>query len=239
MKNTIIIIGTIAVSAAAGFAAGYKLASKRAETILMEEIQKLKDHYNIPKTAEERLKETEHMSAEEFHEYLQENFVRRDESKEEEVDEMPDDEDDYLDDLDDNGLPVISLEEAIERYGMFDPIIHEGEFEPMTPEERADAEPEVIYGNEAGQLNKTGEEYECRCVEYFTDGYLKEDPYSTEYMDALEHLGHDAMDILESYPGETIFVRNHRLRVDYEVENTGWDTEEEHRQRPWLNKKED
>lgn len=238
MKNIIAIVGAVAMGGI-GFAIGYRVGLKKADAVVTEEVNKFvaeskKNDAPKEKTAKERTEETRHMTEEEMHEYLMREFGPINDEPYEEIEG----EDEYPE-LDDNGLEVIPYYEAIEKYGIDKNLKYTGVAIHMTAEERAASEPEIIYANEAGEENETGETYEILEMEWHTDGILTEDPYQMVEWDPIETIGNEACDILETSPGATIYVRNHRLRKDIMVEQTGETYEEMFAARPWLHKKED
>lgn len=238
MKNIYAIAGMLCMTAV-GFAAGWCCGTKKARKEADDEMDRMTDFLRgkreISEEAKEKaarqVEETRFMSEEEMHEYLVKEFGMNDDPAEEDEEED--------DGLDDNGLEVLTYAEAIEKYHINERIAFDGVAKHMTVEEREASIPEIIYGNEAGEENETGEAYDVIVMEWHSDGVLTEDPYQMVEWDPIETIGNEACDILETSPGATIYVRNHRLRKDIMIEQTGETYEEMFASRPWLNKKED
>lgn len=86
----------------------------------------------------------------------------------------------------------------------------------MTLEERAAAQPELIYAEDYGMELDTGETYDTIELMWFKDDILATDA-ELEILDVATTIGWDAIAQFDKTGLTTIYVRNHRLKVDYEV----------------------
>lgn len=78
--------------------------------------------------------------------------------------------------------------------------------------DRVDEVPFVIPPEEFGEI----EEYDKISLTYFADGVLTDDEY--EVIEDVERtVGSDAVNHFGEYEDDSVFVRNHRLKVDYEI----------------------
>lgn len=247
MKN-IMFIASLGLSGAGGYFLGKYTTKKYYERVMAEEIAKQveesrknqKEYYSEKKkTAEELTNETRYMSNEEFHEFLQKNFVTGD-PDEEDDDYNPnylDDDDDYegdeglcykLDEICDEMKEVLG-QSSTKTFDDID-IVGVDSFDPDI---------EIIYGEEAGRPTQDGDVYTRIEMEYYSDGLITEDPYAMTIVDAVNTVGHDALDFMETHENVSLFIRNHRLREDIELRPLGETYEEMLLQRPWVIKKAD
>lgn len=86
----------------------------------------------------------------------------------------------------------------------------------MTLEERAAAQPELIYAEEYGEEQDTGETYDRVELLWFKDERLATDA-DMVLLDVATTIGWDAIAQFDKTGLNTIYVRNHRLKIDYEV----------------------
>ncbi len=105
----------------------------------------------------------------------------------------------------------------------------------MTLEERAAAAPELIYAEDYGMEQDTGETYDCIELMWFKDDRLATDA-EMELLDVATTIGWDAIVQFDKTGLTTIYVRNHRLKVDYEVFAYDGTYEELLKERPQYDK---
>lgn len=105
----------------------------------------------------------------------------------------------------------------------------------MTLEERAAAQPELIYADDYGEEQDTGETYDCVELLWFKDDRLATDA-EMELMDVATTVGWDAIAQFDKTGLSTVYVRNHRLKIDYEVFKYDGTYEELLGERPHLDK---
>lgn len=105
----------------------------------------------------------------------------------------------------------------------------------MTLEERAAAQPELIYAQDYGTEQDTGETYGCVELMWFKDERLATEA-EMELLDVATTIGWDAIAQFDKTGLNTIYVRNHRLKIDYEVFKYDDTYEELLAERPHLDK---
>lgn len=105
----------------------------------------------------------------------------------------------------------------------------------MTLEERAAAQPELIYAQDYGTEQDTGETYDCVELMWFKDERLATEA-EMELLDVATTIGWDAIAQFDKTGLNTIYVRNHRLKIDYEVFKYDDTYEELLAERPHLDK---
>ena len=105
----------------------------------------------------------------------------------------------------------------------------------MTLEERAAAQPELIYAQDYGAEQDTGETYDCVELMWFKDERLATEA-EMELLDVATTIGWDAIAQFDKTGLNTIYVRNHRLKIDYEVFKYDDTYEELLAERPHLDK---
>lgn len=105
----------------------------------------------------------------------------------------------------------------------------------MTLEERVAAQLELIYAEDYGAEQDTGETYDCIELMWFKDDRLATDA-EMELLDVATNVGWDAIDQFDKTGLSTVYVRNHRLKVDYEVFKYDGTYEELLGERPHLDK---
>lgn len=105
----------------------------------------------------------------------------------------------------------------------------------MTLEERAAAQPELIYAEEYGEEQDTGETYDRVELLWFKDERLATEA-EMEILDVSTTIGWDAIAQFDKTGLNTIYVRNHRLKIDYEVFKYDDTYEELLAERPHLDK---
>lgn len=105
----------------------------------------------------------------------------------------------------------------------------------MTLEERAAAQPELIYAQDYTEEQDNGEKYDGIELLWFKDDRLATDA-EMELLDVATTIGWDAIAQFDKTGLNTIYVRNHRLKVDYEVFKYDGTYEELLAERPHLDK---
>ena len=105
----------------------------------------------------------------------------------------------------------------------------------MTLEERAAAQPELIYAQDYTEEQDNGEKYDGIELLWFKDERLATDA-EMELLDVATTIGWDAIAQFDKTGLSTIYVRNHRLKVDYEVFKYDGTYEELLAERPHLDK---
>lgn len=105
----------------------------------------------------------------------------------------------------------------------------------MTLEERAAAQPELIYAQDYTEEQDNGEKYDGIELLWFKDERLATDA-EMEILDVATTIGWDAIAQFDKTGQSTIYVRNHRLKVDYEVFKYDGTYEELLAERPHLDK---
>lgn len=105
----------------------------------------------------------------------------------------------------------------------------------MTLEERAAAQAELIYAQDYTEEQDNGEKYDGIELLWFKDDRLATDA-EMELLDVATTIGWDAIAQFDKTGLSTIYVRNHRLKVDYEVFKYDGTYEELLAERPHLDK---
>lgn len=105
----------------------------------------------------------------------------------------------------------------------------------MTLEERAAAQPELIYAQDYTEEQDNGEKYDGIELLWFKDDHLATEA-EMELLDVATTIGWDAIAQFDKTGLSTIYVRNHRLKVDYEVFKYDGTYEELLAERPHLDK---
>lgn len=105
----------------------------------------------------------------------------------------------------------------------------------MTLEERAAAQPELIYGEDYGEEQDTGETYDCIELIWFKDERLATEA-ELELLDVATTVGWDTIAQFDNTGLSTVYARNHRLKIDYEVFKYDGTYEELLAERPHLDK---
>lgn len=105
----------------------------------------------------------------------------------------------------------------------------------MTLEERAAAQPELIYAQDYTEEQDNGEKYDGIELLWFKDDRLATEA-EMELLDVATTIGWDAIAQFDKTGLSTIYVRNHRLKVDYEVFKYDGTYEELLAERPHLDK---
>ena len=105
----------------------------------------------------------------------------------------------------------------------------------MTLEERAAAQPELINAQDYTEEQDNGEKYDGIELLWFKDDHLATDA-EMELLDVATTIGWDAIAQFDKTGLSTIYVRNHRLKVDYEVFKYDGTYEELLAERPHLDK---
>lgn len=72
--------------------------------------------------------------------------------------------------------------------------------------------PYVISPDEFGNMD----DHTCVSLSYYADGVLADD-WDTEVLDPVEEVGPDIASHFGEYEEDTVFVRNEKLKVDYEI----------------------
>lgn len=105
----------------------------------------------------------------------------------------------------------------------------------MTLAERVAAQYELIYAQDYGAEQDTGETYDCVELMWFKDERLATEA-EMEILDVATTIGWDAIAQFDKTGLNTIYVRNHRLKIDYEVFKYDDTYEELLAERPHLDK---
>lgn len=105
----------------------------------------------------------------------------------------------------------------------------------MTLEERAAAQPELIYGEDYGEEQDTGETYDCVELIWFKDERLATEA-ELELLDIATTVGWDAIAQFDNTGLSTVYARNHRLKIDYQIFRYDSTYEEYLADYPHLNK---
>lgn len=95
----------------------------------------------------------------------------------------------------------------------YERTLSENEYVVDPEEKKEDVEkPYIITPDEFGEF----EEYETESLVYFSDGYLTDDSFELiEDVDGI--VGKDSLNHFGEYEDDSVFVRNDRLKTDYEI----------------------
>lgn len=106
---------------------------------------------------------------------------------------------------------------------------------PMTMEERIMSKPFVIYGDDFGEETEAAETYDTISLTWYADDRLA-DEGTMELVDIASTIGWDAIDEFDKQHVNTIYIRNDRLKTDYEVFKYDETYEDALKERPHLDK---
>lgn len=105
------------------------------------------------------------------------------------------------------------------------------EKEEFDTKSRADEIPFVIPPEEFGELEDEG--YDKTSFTYYADGVLADD--NDEIVDDIEGtVGSESLEHFGEYEDDSVFVRNHRLRTDYEILLSERDYSDVLQEKPYL-----
>lgn len=105
------------------------------------------------------------------------------------------------------------------------------EKEESDTKSRADEIPFVIPPEEFGELEDEG--YDKTSFTYYADGVLADD--NDEIVDDIEGtVGSESLNHFGEYEDDSVFVRNHRLRTDYEILLSQRDYSDVLQEKPYL-----
>lgn len=105
----------------------------------------------------------------------------------------------------------------------------------MTIEERIRSKPHVIYGDEFGEETEAAETYDTISLYWFTDEILADED-TMEIVDIASSIGWGAIDEFDKQRVTTIYIRNDRLKCDYEVFKYDGSYQDYIKERPYLDK---
>lgn len=196
MNSKIINVLVFTAGAAIGSAVTWKFLKDKYEKIVQEEIKSVKEVF-----------------ADRF------NSSNEEASSEESDDEMPEEDplSDYrkinwddLEDLDPSELEEEEYQADLIEYEDIANIYKEGGADNMPTSEPR--EPYVIEPIEFGELDN----YKTFELTYYEDGILEDEDYSI-VKNPEEILGPDALGSFGEYEDDSVFVRNERLRADFQI----------------------
>ena len=190
MKSKFINVLVFAAGAAIGSLVTYKVVKNQYEKIVQEEIESIKEAFsgNEVEITQDKPDETD------------EDEGRPEQPRQINWDELED-----LDEEDENYTPT---EEDLEQY---ESLTHSYSGEKGGAEEVTSG-PYVISPYDFGELD----EFSQIELTYYADGVLEDEEYNV-VTDAEELLGPKALNTFGEYEEDSVFVRNERLRTDFQI----------------------
>ena len=196
MNQKIVNVLIFAVGAAIGSAATWKFVKDKYEKIVQEEIKSVKEVFS------DRFNSSnEEVSSEESDEEM---------SEEDHVSDYRKICWDDLEDLDPSELEEEEYQADLIEYEDIANIYKEGGADNMPTSEPR--EPYVIEPIEFGELD----DYKTFELTYYEDGILEDEDYDI-VKNPEEILGPDALGSFGEYEDDSVFVRNERLRADFQI----------------------
>lgn len=196
MNNVIKGVAIFSLGVGTGYLVAYKVLKTKYEKIAQEEINSVKETFKMKNNqkTEEKIVKTEKVTKDISTE-------RKEEPKDEELEESDDDEDDS-EDYDEDDFDYNKYETLANKYRhRVDP---NGEY----------TSPYVIPPSEFGTLDDEG--YEIISLMYYADGVLADDNDEV-ITDVEDTVTYEAFNHFGEYEEDCVYVRNDRLKVDYEI----------------------
>ena len=189
MMSTLNKVIIFAVGAAIGSAVAWKLTKSKYEKIMIEEEKSMREYYNNKvKTYED--------AANTLHDFYHEK-EKREETKKKPETKPESEESKVLKDLKDRYSEILKDH----KYTIDEPCYDGGEDRPyvIPPEE---------FGN--------ADEYDIISLNYYADGVLADD-WNDPIEDLEATVGEDFASHYGEYEDDCVYVRNDRLKVEYEI----------------------
>lgn len=190
MKSTLNKVIIFAIGAAIGSLVAWKLTKTKYEKIMIEEEQSLREYYNKKTKVYED-------SANTLHDYYNDQLKEIDEKEKKMEEDKKTEESKIVDDLRERYAEVLKDH----KYSIDEPCYEGGQDRPyvVTPEE---------FGN--------ADEYDIISLNYYADGIVSDD-WGDKIEDLEAAIGEDFASHYGEYEEDAVYIRNDRLKVEYEV----------------------
>lgn len=190
MKSTLNKVIIFAIGAAIGSLVAWKLTKTKYEKIMIEEEQSLREYYNKKTKVYED-------SANTLHDYYNDRLKEIDEKEKKMEEGKKTEESKIVNDLRERYAEVLKDH----KYSIDEPCYEGGQDRPyvVTPEE---------FGN--------ADEYDIISLNYYADGIVSDD-WGNKTEDLEATIGEDFASHYGEYEEDAVYIRNDRLKVEYEV----------------------
>lgn len=190
MKSTLNKVIIFAIGAAIGSLVAWKLTKTKYEKIMIEEEQSLREYYNKKTKVYED-------SANTLHDYYNDRLKEIDEKEKKMEEDKKTEESKIVNDLRERYAKVLKDH----KYSIDEPCYEGGKDRPyvVTPEE---------FGN--------ADEYDITSLNYYADGIVSDD-WGNKIEDLEATIGEDFASHYGEYEEDAVYIRNDRLKVEYEV----------------------
>lgn len=190
MKSTLNKVIIFAIGAAIGSLVAWKLTKTKYEKIMIEEEQSLREYYNKKTKVYED-------SANTLHDYYNDRLKEIDEKEKKMEEDKKTEESKIVNDLRERYAEVLKDH----KYSIDEPCYEGGQDRPyvVTPEE---------FGN--------ADEYDIISLNYYADGIVSDD-WGDKIEDLEATIGEDFASHYGEYEEDAVYIRNDRLKVEYEV----------------------
>lgn len=190
MKSTLNKVIIFAIGAAIGSLVAWKLTKTKYEKIMIEEEQSLREYYNKKTKVYED-------SANTLHDYYNDRLKEIDEKEKKMEEDKKTEESKIVNDLRERYAEVLKDH----KYSIDEPCYEGGQDRPyvVTPEE---------FGN--------ADEYDIISLNYYADGIVSDD-WGDKIKDLEATIGEDFASHYGEYEEDAVYIRNDRLKVEYEV----------------------
>lgn len=190
MKSTLNKVIIFAIGAAIGSLVAWKLTKTKYEKIMIEEEQSLREYYNKKAKVYED-------SANTLHDYYNDRLKEIDEKEKKMEEDKKTEESKIVNDLRERYAEVLKDH----KYSIDEPCYEGGQDRPyvVTPEE---------FGN--------ADEYDITSLNYYADGIVSDD-WGNKIEDLEATIGEDFASHYGEYEEDAVYIRNDRLKVEYEV----------------------
>lgn len=190
MKSTLNKVIIFAAGAVIGSLVAWKLTKTKYEKIMIEEEQSLREYYNKKTKVYED-------SANTLHDYYNDRLKEIDEKEKKMEEDKKTEESKIVNDLRERYAEVLKDH----KYSIDEPCYEGGQDRPyvVTPEE---------FGN--------ADEYDIISLNYYADGIVSDD-WGDKIEDLEATIGEDFASHYGEYEEDAVYIRNDRLKVEYEV----------------------
>lgn len=190
MKSTLNKVIIFAIGAAIGSLVAWKLTKTKYEKIMIEEEQSLREYYNKKTKVYED-------SANTLHDYYNDRLKEIDEKEKKMEEDKKTEESKIVNDLRERYAEVLKDH----KYSIDEPCYEGGQDRPyvVTPEE---------FGN--------ADEYDIISLNYYADGIVSDD-WGDKIEDLEATIGEDFASHYGEYEEDAVYIRNDRLKAEYEV----------------------
>lgn len=190
MKSTLNRVIIFAAGAVIGSLVAWKLTKTKYEKIMIEEEQSLREYYNKKTKVYED-------SANTLHDYYNDRLKEIDEKEKKMEEDKKTEESKIVNDLRERYAEVLKDH----KYSIDEPCYDGGQDRPyvVTPEE---------FGN--------ADEYDIISLNYYADGIVSDD-WGNKTEDLEATIGEDFASHYGEYEEDAVYIRNDRLKVEYEV----------------------